>query len=271
MKRLAAFSRILVLLIAIPIQVHAIPDHIEVIFLSPPKVSQLLKVIEHEGQIPLSVLTAQASENYDCVPMGDGCFHPQLGFIEDDDSIKDKRKAPPERGDKDYKLKTFNSTDTKLVDCDKNYYFDVFCGKERPLPGRGPVEIWVDTSSSLRNTDFTKDGNFCNRRRFVAPLLDKCGKKLTVSIFDTTKKTIGDLDSLCGTYGTNNGARMVDWIKRSDAKYLLIITDAEEYYGELREFLDIQSAKLFGLDVKPVESKNLMDFVGRVEKTCKKY
>ena len=65
----------------------------------------------------------------ECIEVGDKCFHPQLGLY---DKSGNKKKLVEERPN-DFKLKTFNSLDVNLINCDKNYYFDIFCGKEKKI------------------------------------------------------------------------------------------------------------------------------------------
>ena len=60
----------------------------EMIFLSPKKISMLQDALERYGQMKNSTYFAQA-EMEKCVPMGDGCFHPQLGYMEKKESSKE--------------------------------------------------------------------------------------------------------------------------------------------------------------------------------------
>src|SRR5690606_4492427 len=65
------------------------------------------------------------NEAYECVPMGGGCFHPQLGFIEDPSTLGKEESSEP------VILKTLNAIESDVMDCDKDYYFDIYCGKAK--------------------------------------------------------------------------------------------------------------------------------------------
>ena len=117
----------------------ATPEQVEIIFLSEPKTAFF------RAPFIFSEHTAQNDWQKDCIPQGDGCFHPQLGYIEKEGPKKAQAPqvvTPP---------KTFNSADVDLVECREGEYFDIFCGKaSKQVKKNTPVEIWVDTSASLR-------------------------------------------------------------------------------------------------------------------------
>lgn len=200
-----------------------------------------------------------------CVPSGDGCFHPQLGYIPDDGSAKPLKPAEVKA------LKTFNSLDVDLVECREGQYFDIFCGKAKKEETKlADVEIWIDTSASLRKMDFSKDPTQCQRRTFIEKLQRECGKgKLAVQTYDTSIKTMATLEGVCQSYGSNSVTRLIDWIKASNVEYLLIVTDIDELSSELRNFLDSIGADYHGGDLKDVTVKDLDQYVSIVKKHCK--
>ena len=240
--------------------VWATPKKVEIVFLSEAKATSLINPL----WMPLA-LTAQADWDKDCVPTGDGCFHPQLGYVEKDGIKKPKplEESKP--------LKTFNSSDVNLVDCREGEYFDIFCGKEKKEEiVSNDVEIWIDTSASLRKMDFSTDPARCVRRSFVEKIQKQCGAgKVVVQTYDTSIKTMGSLEGLCQNYGTNDVSRLIKWIKASNAKYLLIVTDLDELSRELRDFLDSIEAVYHGGDLKSYTAKELEGFVDVVKKHCK--
>ncbi|EQC45964.1 hypothetical protein, partial [Bacteriovorax sp. DB6_IX] len=58
---------------------YALPKQVDIIFLAAKKTAHLKELTK--DQFPI-VLRALAQNDEKCLPMGDGCFHPQLGYIE---------------------------------------------------------------------------------------------------------------------------------------------------------------------------------------------
>ncbi len=204
----------------------------------------------------------------ECVPMGDGCFHPQYGYIEDKEKAKGKKiEAKP----KEVQLKTINAEEVDLVDCDDEYYFDLYCGKagRRKATVPADVELWVDTSASMKLVDYSSEDAYCDRRRLVANLRKNCKKGIEVSVFNTAKKRLSTLDNLCINHGTNDGDRVVQWLKQTDTKHVIIITDMEEYIGVFREYLDSIGANIHGIGVDPLLSTELTDLEKEFVGFCK--
>jgi hypothetical protein len=242
----------------------ATPLKIEMIFLSPQKIAQLLKTIDNQSNFDkLYGKFTQADDEFkNCMPMGDGCFDPQRGYIE--------KKAPVIALPKDpeLQLKSFNALETNFINCDKGNYFDIFCGKTKPNGKPAEVEIWFDISSSLRTVDYNKDPDFCNRRLFMSKVMDSCKSKVRVSVYNTSLKEMGDHSSVCLAYGTNDEARLIQWIKSSEAKTLLIVTDIDEMSLPMKEFISENGVKLIGDGVKPFNSTDLIDYAKDFSKTC---
>lgn len=195
--------------------------------------------------------------------MGDGCFHPQLGFVKGDSGEgKEKTVLEP--------LKTINSSDVDLVNCDKGNYFDIFCGKAKGPTKRSGIEFWIDTSSSMRNIDYNKDPQYCERRVIVRKIRDACGEKIDLQVFDTAKKQLGEASAVCQNYGLNNQKKLIKWIKNSNVKSVYIITDIDEFSIELRDFLISSGAHIYGGDSGTYSMKDLHKFVdAAVSKYCK--
>jgi len=240
------------------------PQKMEMIFLSPAKVSMMLDILKKYDQFKFSYPVAQADMEK-CVPMGDGCFHPQLGYIEN----KSPTIETPSLEERKLELKTFNAIETSLVNCDKNNYFDIFCGKERPNSPPSELEIWFDVSSSLKTVDYNKDPERCDRRTFMEKIMLACKSKVSVSVYNTSIKQIGDHASACLAYGTNDQGKLLRWMKDSKAKHLLIVTDIDEMSAEMREFLESTGAKMIGDGVKAFTSNDLVDYAKEFIKMCK--
>ena len=247
------------------------PSKIEMIFISPEKVAQLLEFIEKNNNdaIVLGLLAQTDQELKNCVPMGDGCFDPQLGYIEKklDPGTKPQTFAVPKNPE--LQLKTFNAVETSLVTCDKGNYFDIYCGKEKANKKPAEIEIWFDISSSLRTVDYNKDPDHCSRRSFMTKVIESCKDKVRVSVYNTSLKEIGDQSSVCLAYGTNDEERLIRWMKESQAKHLLIVTDIDEMSRGMKDFLENQGAKLTGDGVRAFTSADLVGYAKDFTKLCK--
>lgn len=243
---------------------------ITVYFLSRPDVQGALLDLSPAPPFSFSKL-AQVNlkeEDVKCEPFGEGCFHPQLGYIEDQEKIM---KAQ-ERKQKEIEVKTINAQEVNLINCEKEYYFDMYCGRAQKEKKNklkpSDFELWVDTSSSMRQVDFSEEQSYCERRRLVAKLQDSCKGKIDVFTFDTSKKSIGSLEGSCVNRGTNDGARLVKWLKDTEAKSVVVVTDVDEYHGEFREYLDLVGATIIGIGVKPYFATNLYDDLSKFESFC---
>ena len=242
----------------------ATPLKIEMIFLSPLKVSMLLDQLDKMQKLQTYKAVAQADMER-CMPMGDGCFHPQYGYIEKKEVKKDNSQILE---DKKLELKNFNALETSMISCDKNNYFDIFCGKERPETAPAVIEIWFDVSSSLKTVDYNKDPDQCARRTFVEKVQLSCKSKVNISVYNTSIKQVGENSSVCLSYGTNDQTRLLRWMKDSKAKHLLIVTDIDEMSLEMRTFLESNGAKMTGDGVKAFTSNDLIDYAKEFTKMC---
>lgn len=260
--------KILILtLLFLPVFSQAAPKKIEMIFLSPQKVSMIIEQLDRYNQMKMSTSIAQ-NDMDKCVPMGDGCFHPQYGFIEKQAPVATKPTLLDEENKK-LELKNFNSLDTSLVSCDKNNYFDIFCGKERANTAPAEIEIWFDISSSLKSVDYNKDPDYCARRSFMEKVIASCKSKVNVSVYNTAIKQMGDYSGVCMAYGTNDQSRLLGWMKDSNARSLLIVTDIDEMSVEMRDFLESNGAKMTGDGVKAFTANDLIDYAKEFTKMCR--
>jgi hypothetical protein len=252
--------------------VLATPQKIEMIFLSPQKITKLLELIDQKNNSEklLTLISQADNELKNCMPMGDGCFDPQLGYIEKkpDANLKSSVISIPK--DPDLKLKTFNAVETSFIDCDKENYFDIFCGKEKAQGKPSEIEIWFDVSSSLKTVDYNKDPDQCNRRAFITKVMEGCKEKVRASIYNTSLKEVGEFSSVCLAYGTNDESKLLQWMKGSRAKTLILVTDVDEMSGALKEFLSENGAKMIGDGVRPFTSTDLVNYANDFIKTCKK-
>lgn len=243
------------------ISIFALPKKLEVIFLSPDKKASLLHFIQENQKKFL----ATAEKEKDCVPMGDGCFHPQRGYIEGDSG----KGVVEQQEDKPKKVETKNTLESNMIDCKEGYYFDIFCGKaKKEVHGPVDYELWIDTSSSLRRFDWAEGGSHCARRSFVERVKNKCS--VEVKTFDTSIKQMGGLDNLCITYGLNDQDRMISWIKDSNSKHLIVVTDIDEASIKMRDFLNSSGAIVHGADLGDFSGTRLVSYAEDLTKACQK-
>lgn len=240
----------------------AAPQNLEVWFISQDKKTVLLDKIKE----PLLFSSPMVSRA--CEPIGDYCFDPQYGLY------KPENEWEPVSVGKSKEENSLAPTgfDRNLIDCDKKNGFDIFCGKAKPITSvaKEDLELWIDTSGSMREFDFTDEHGGCYRKSLVTRLDAQCsfGKKLNVMMFDTSIKQVGSFDSLCLNVGLNSTTRMIDWIERSEVKNLVIITDLNEYTKEFADFLEIKKAKLRG-EEGDFFARSLLDEVPTLVRMCK--
>jgi hypothetical protein len=243
----------------------AAPQTIEVWFLSAHKKAEIQKLINEKPYV-LRSLTADLQ----CQQMGDFCFDPQFGLYTKDDEGADTNSGKVSQ-DKGPSIPPAQSVDRELIDCDPKNYFDVFCGKARKeAKANFKLDLWIDTSSSMREMDFSDQNGSCFRKSLVQRLDKTCGfnQKVNVMMFDTSLKQAGTMDSVCNNVGLNDVKKMIDWIERSDAKKLVIITDIYEFHKDFADYIENKHGKFRG-DKDPIVAAQLMDMVGELESSCR--
>jgi hypothetical protein len=245
----------------------AAPGSVEVWFLSNAKVTEVQKLLDR----PQYVYQKKTAE-LQCQEMGDFCFDPQYGLYKRDDAeaeVKDEetqietRTAPS--------IPAAQSIDRELIDCDPKNYFDIFCGKARKESrAAAKLDLWIDTSSSVKEFDFIDSNGGCYRKSLVKRLDETCGfnQKVNVMMFDTSIKQAGTMDSLCNNQGLNDYKKLIDWIERSDAKKLVIITDIYEFHKDFSDYIESKHGKFRG-DKDALKASDLMNLVDELEKTCR--
>lgn len=245
----------------------AAPGSIEVWFLSNAKVTEVQKLLDR----PQFVYRKKTAE-LQCQEMGDYCFDPQYGLykkddidaeIPDEEAKLEKVKAP--------EIPSAKSVDRDLIDCDPNNYFDIFCGKARKeSSAKAKLDLWIDTSSSMKEFDFIDSSGGCYRKSLVKRLDDTCGfnQKVNVMMFDTSIKEAGTMDSLCNNQGLNDFKKLIDWIERSEAKKLVIITDIYEFHKEFSDYIESKHGRFRG-DKDALRAQDLLNLVDELEKSCR--
>jgi hypothetical protein len=236
--------------------VLALPDKIEVWFLYPGQ-----KKTSNTYKYPSNLVAANDQE---CIKMGEGCFNPQFGYIEKKKPVKSgvspsketkvaKDNTPMIYDTEKEKnaLPAFGATDRSVINCDKKNAFDLFCGESRKFEEEKKafeLEVWIDISASMREVDpLDKGGEYCYRRSFAERIEKMCGKEKTeFSVFSTSIKMMDTKSTLCTNYGLNDPKAVLQWIDRSTAKKLIIITDVNEAQLEFISQLSARGAQFKG-------------------------
>ncbi len=253
------------LLLFISLSALAVPKEIEVWFVSNAKTSYLQEVLNTPNFL-FRPLTAELQ----CQEMGEYCFDPQHGLYKKNDlngevvETKNILKEGPS-------IPTAKSVERDLINCESGNYFDIFCGKSKPLQRVKPnLEVWIDTSSSMKEFDYTDKQGGCYRKSFLKNLDDNCGfnQKVGVMYFDTSLKEAGSIEQSCINQGLNDYKRLMDWILRSEAKKLVVITDLYEFHKEFSDFIEKNNGKLVG-DKDPLTAKQMFELSEELSKSCK--
>lgn len=254
------------LIIFFSLSVMSAPRSIEVWFISAHKKAELEKMINAQ---PVKWFSKTAQ--LECQEMGDFCFDPQYGLYKKDDTSAtvegdkvETQKAPS--------IPAAKSLERDLINCDSSNYFDIFCGKASQQSKSSPakLDIWIDTSSSMREMDFSDKEGGCFRKSMMKRLDQTCGfnKKVNVMMFDTSIKQAGSMDSLCVNQGLNDAKRLMDWIERSEAQKLVIITDIYEFHKDFSDFIEKKNGKFKG-DKNPMTASQLLDMVDELARSCR--
>ncbi len=240
----------------------AAPLEIEVFFLTPPASAQWQKYLAPRLY---GIKIAQA-----CEPVGDYCLDPVIGLYPRNGKVPEKKETKFEIDEGLPQLPTSTSVDRSLVNCDEKYAFDIFCGKaqaEKKASEVSGLEVWVDTSSSMRGIDPGDGKGSCQRAQFLQSLVVICDKKRPVlKGFDTGIREI-DPASSCVSQGLNDAKRMIEWMEESTAKKLIFITDVYEYQAELSAYLESKQAKIHG-DRGTFPASKMQDMVVELAKGC---
>ncbi|MBT4793102.1 MAG: hypothetical protein HON90_16130 [Halobacteriovoraceae bacterium] len=251
--------------------VIARPKFIEVWFLSIDRTSQLLEIIR-----PALALPQFAQASIQCQPMGDYCFDPQIGLYKrgEESKVKDFIDLTEIEKKQNYNfLAPHKGVERNLIECDENSgFFDIFCGKAKKIKSKAKIklELWFDTSSTLRQIDPGGFDKFCKRELFLDTLSKSCrlNEKMKVYYFDESRKEAGNFERVCVSDGLNNMKRIVSDLRESKAEHVIIVTDifeAEESFINAIE--QMGSSTIKGLD-KPVYARDLKKEISRIQKIC---
>lgn len=267
------YLRLSLVILVIPfLQAFAVPNNLQIWFLSADTASAFIAPRGYATFDP-RVLTAQAP--LQCQKMGEYCFDPQVGLYSPGSSgeIKDL-PANYESVDKleDYseKRKALGSewSDSK---CDESDFFSLFCSKgSSSKASKAKLEIWIDTSSTMKQVDFKGHDQVCDRLSLLNHLESSCrfNQDYKLYIFNEVKKEAGQKSQVCLNSGLNHRDRLIKEIKASNAKNLVIITDIFEADSVLIDFVEAQAGgSVKGLR-EPLYAKDLKSLAETLSKQC---
>jgi hypothetical protein len=251
----------LLVLLLTSLSAWAFPLELEVWFLTPPGGAQWEKYLAPRLN---GIQVAQA-----CEQVGDYCFDPGRGLYRPS-LIQTEEKEKKFQIDEGLpQLPTSTSVDRSLVSCDAKYAFDIFCGEARPVEKKkveSELEVWVDTSSSMRGID-PGEGSSCQRQAMLTSLVKACGaRRPIIKGFDTSIREISAENS-CVNQGLNDAKRMMQWLEESTAKKIIFITDVYEYQAEFAQFLESKRAVIRG-DRGVFPARQMLDYVDGLAKAC---
>jgi hypothetical protein len=243
----------------------ALPDKFEVWFLSVPKVGLL------ENSRNLYV-----QNNLQCQPMGDYCFDPQVGLYKkgSESEVQEELDLSIVESQKNYDfMEVPKKMEREMVNCDEASFFDIFCGKSKKKKKLeiSELEIWVDTSSTMKQVDFDGFDKKCSRQLFLESLRQTCTSPMKTKfyLFESFRKEAGALDGACINSGLNEMKRIVQDLNVSKAKNVIIITDIFEAQEDfINEIERSGHGSIRGLD-KPLYSKDIREELSRIRSFCK--
>lgn len=260
-------------------QAMALPKSFEVWFLSEMKAASLTPELDRaldylkpkQFQGPL-----YSQRPLQCQQMGEYCFDPQVGLYKPGEKPESEIETVDQsalENAKQYEfLDVHEGHERQMIDCDETQIFDIFCGKaqKKIKAGQTKLEIWVDVSSTMKQTDFYGFENECKRERFLKDLSQTCplNQKMKVYYFEEFRKEAGAFDRVCLSSGLNNMKRIMQDLDRSKADKVIIITDIFEAKDEFISAIEATGrGTIRGLN-KPLYNTDLKSQLKRIRKFC---
>jgi hypothetical protein len=265
--------KILIIFLLTASTVMAMPKKLEVWFLSVDKTAFLDPILKKKK------FSKQIATNYQCQPMGDYCFDPQIGLYKKDKNkvvaISDYTSLDTE----DKKVKDGSYSEGVYDPCKKPGHFNLFCKnrkvkKKKVIKPSQKLELWVDISTTMKQVDFNGYGegasSECRRETFLKRINKTCplNKKMKVYIFDENRKELGNFDRVCISSGLNRLDRLIRDIKASNAKNLIIITDIYEAKASFIDFIEGEGLGIVKGINTPLYAKDILKDVSRIQKMC---
>lgn len=241
----------------------ALPEYLEVWFLSSSQQTSIYKAGSH--------LYTQDSRQ--CQSVGEYCFDPQVGLYKKEQAggLKPVDYEAVDNVNEYEFLDTATSLDRNMIECEKESIFDIFCGKSKGSKklSEHKLEFWVDTSSTMKQSDQGIRADKCQRRLIAESLNGSCtdGGVKFYSLKEF-KKEVSNVAYLCENKGSNNTKYLIRDIKASNAKNLIVVTDVFEAFEEFVSFVEDSGGIIRGLD-KPMYANSMKEQLKSLVKKCK--
>ncbi len=149
-----------------------------------------------------------------------------------------------------------------ILYCDESSHYSLFCSprkeKEKEVV-RANLAIWIDTSASMKNVDFSQS---CFRGKMVKRWLTRLERESVLDLrsYDSQWRfsqrqqaghfTENNISSLfCQNYGGNNKDYLMRSIEEFQGEKLIIVTDISEYTLDFASFLEKNLAEIKGVGV----------------------
>tara|TARA_Y100000780_G_scaffold232582_1_gene267423 strand:- start:2617 stop:3417 length:801 start_codon:yes stop_codon:yes gene_type:complete len=249
----------------------SMPNSFEVWFLSPDSKEAYLpeRLLDKGVEIKKSV----AQSNLQCQRMGEYCFDPQVGLYKmggKKEILRDSDYTVIDKLEDHSDKRVAQGKEFKDTNCSGSGLFSMFCSKEKSKLKQAKLEIWIDTSSTMKQVDFEGYDQQCKRESFLRLLTTKCSfnEDAKVYIFDETKKQLGRMDRVCLNAGLNNSDRIIRDIKTSKASHLIVITDIFEASEKLINFVETTDVGLVKGIESPMFASDLKTHIPRLKKKC---
>lgn len=260
------------------------PDQLIVLFLS--SVESVSFSERLTPNFEFSQEFAQRGLISNCISFGDKCFHPQKGLI--DPKQTDHTSEFYQKGTRDLKYdfsdvestedhmggKGLNSEASSELDCKEEQYFDIYCGKAKKITGKprrkqAGFEVWIDTSTSMKDSDYQFQKLTCYRKDFADRMRSSC-QGVDIYQYAASRKQVGSTATLCENNNQNSQSSLYKWIKNSNAKTLLIITDASSLDMEFQSVIDSVNGQVYGIEDRMIGGKHLKEYISKFKKYCKR-
>lgn len=274
----------MVLFFLFPFLALAEPDQLIVVFLSSVESVSFSELVD--PQFEYSRELTQSGLKSSCISFGDKCFHPQRGLVDpsQSDTSVEFHQGPSkiikydfsDIGKTEDHMGTMGlySESSLGIDCKEGKFFDIYCGKAKKINSESKekqagFEVWIDTSTSMRDSDYQFKKTTCYRKDFADRMRSSCGG-VDIYQYSSSKKQVGSTNSLCDNKNQNSQTNLYKWIKNSSAQTLLIVTDASSLDMDFQRVIDSVKGRVYGIEDRMIGGKHLKDYVPKFKKYCKR-
>ncbi len=259
------------LILLIPFQVWAMPENLEVWF-----VQKSRKVVSLDSSIEV------AQNSYQCIKVGENCFDPQIGLydpkkleksgeIEIPEAAFDDEWEELEKNSRNYEdLSSLDVLKRSAHKCDDTTYFDVFCGKAKRFETKKiELEVFIDGTESMGRIDSADLKKECFRSSLARRIFDSC-EAANIYTFHHSRTKIHNPQQACVAQSITDDDRLIQWIKSSNAKRLVVITEKTEVGKKFVDFAYMNQADFRGEKLgEELLIQQLPGEITRLKKSCR--